>query len=262
MSQPDAMYASLMARCAEPGVAGEFLKGFSGAQGYRDRYSEEYNRVCRQDNGETKPSTSVFTQDVMQQVQQAQQNIQTGAPLQDFTLPAGTVLGTNSSGAVIGGVPVQAPGPKPSETIATNSNVTFECPANDAYVFCKKKIPNASELTGIDLSTNDWQTCQRKCWEHGDGCQAWSFSKSGKCTFGTSRDKDTFADDDAWIAGPRHDPNSGGSGSYEEDVVEEEPTETSAPEKRPLWKNPIVIGGCIALLLLMLLGVAMLAVSA
>ncbi|MGA1563766.1 MAG: hypothetical protein ACO35C_03990, partial [Pontimonas sp.] len=81
MTQADNIYASLMGRCAEPSVADQFLKGFSGAQGYRDRYANEYKSKCVTASGEVKPNTSVFTPEVMQQQAVLQQQIQnTGQP--------------------------------------------------------------------------------------------------------------------------------------------------------------------------------------
>jgi len=90
----------------------------------------------------------------------------------------------------------------------TSGSVTFACPANDPFVWCSKKIPSASILPDINYTTPDWQTCQRKCHDHGDACQGWAFSKSGKCQFGPSRQQSSFVYDTNWIGGPRHNPDS------------------------------------------------------
>lgn len=152
---------------------------------------------------------------------------------------------------------------KPSTTTTTtttNSGVTFSCPANNNFVFCNKKIPNASTLTGVNITTNDWQTCQRKCLDHGEACQSWAFSKSGKCQYGTSRDYSKFAYAEGWIAGPRHDPdsrasyneNSGENSSSDDDEETTKPAETS-PAKKSLLSDWRVILAIIVVLMCSLL---------
>jgi len=122
----------------------------------------------------------------------------------------------------------------------TTSGITFACPGNDPFVWCSKKIPSASILSGINHTTKDWQSCQRKCWEHGDACQGWAFSKKGACQFGPSRQQTNFKYDTNWIGGPRYDPDSRSAvnvkntpetSSSDDDAGDSSDTYVSTPEK-------------------------------
>lgn len=257
MSQADTIYNSLLAKGTEPSVANQFLSGFPGYKDYQEKYAAEYQQQhVKSDGSTTKPNT-VFTQENVNKVLADQQQLQSGGlqnPNADPNTYYGITTTTNSP-------PAAAPS-TPTSTGTNTGGAKIVCPdPADPYVFCKKKIPNASTLSGINLTVDTWQKCQQKCWDHGEDCQSWAFSKSGKCEFGNFRDQSKFVYDESWLAGPRHDPNSTGSTSNvvdeEEDVVETDPPET----KPPLWKDWRVIVAVVAVSVLSLIMMAILLIA-
>lgn len=157
------------------------------------------------------------------------------------------------------------PKPKGKTTTSTVDGVVFSCPANDTFVYCNKKIPNASMLSGIDITTPDWQTCQRKCWNHGEACQSWAFNKSGACKYGTSRDYSKFAYATGWMAGPRYDPDSrSGYGRYsdennnnslDDDDIEPVQYLPQTPPPKVFGKWQLILGGLILVCSVLMFGV-------
>ena len=257
MSQAETIYQSLLSKGTEPNVANEFLKGFSGAKAMREKYASEYQQQHVKSDGSTSKPNTVFTQENVNKVLADQQQLQNGG-LQNPNANPNTYYGISSTNAS----PAAPSTPTTTTQTTHQAQTAIVCPdPADPYVFCKKKIPNASTLSGINLTTDSWKKCQQKCWDHGEECQSWAFSKSGKCEFGNFRDQTKFVSDVSWLAGPRHDPNSTGSTSFNEDT-EDEVEETDPPEtKPPLWKDWRVIAAVVAVSVLSLIMVALLLVA-
>lgn len=201
MSQPDVMFKSLIDKCAVPSVANEFLKGFSGAAGYRTRYASEYQAKCVTAAG-PKPSTSVFTPEVMAQQAQLQQQLQTTGQLNPVPAPQ---------------VPAaQQPAAQPAaSTPSGGAGAAIQCNrVTNSEWFCDFKFPSSQRLSGdTDTTETSLQACQTRCFDN-KSCGGWAIrQKDGVCRlYTTSGDwpyKTQMAAASGWIGGPRWDTRQG-----------------------------------------------------
>lgn len=232
----DNTYSSLLDRCVEPSVAANWFQGFSGAASYRGRYDAAYNAKCRHSSGEKIPTSSVFTPQLMAQVQQAQQVLQSKSPhLVNNVAIVPVRPGISTS--------VTASSPSVASPAVVPGNAKLDCPADNAYVFCNKKIPNASRLTGDAITASDWDQCESKCAEM-DGCVAWDWD-GGTCNFA---ENDEFEPSDNHVAG-KVDKTNGVAGGGDA-PASASPTTTPPPSNKKWW---IVAAGAVSLIALLVL---------
>lgn len=252
MSQADTIYSSLMSKGVEPSVANEFLKGFSGAQAYRDKYAQEYNQTKK-----GTPTTSIFTPEVVNQVIKDQQQLQSGGlknPNASYQIPS-------NPPPVAQPPPGPPPAPLPSGSIACNRVTNSEW-------FCDFKFPSAQKID-TDTTETSLQACQKRCFEKNENCGGWSIrQKDGVCRLytatGTWPYKDQMASAAGWVAGPRWNTRQGipAESTTTTTSNDDDTTTTAAPVTTPpptglqkLWRDnkPIIIIG-IVFLIFMILG--------
>jgi hypothetical protein len=256
MSHADTMFNSLLGKCAVPSVADTFLKGFKGAGGYRDRYRTEYNTKCV-NNGVAQPPTTVFTPEVVNQVEQDQQQLQSGG-LQNPNANPNTYYNTQTGAGA--NPPPSNPPPSGNNPIACNRVTNSEW-------FCDFKFPSAQKR-GNDTTESSLQACQNRCFED-TGCGGWSIrQKDGVCrlytTSGSWPYKDQMVSAGGWVGGPRWDTKQGlpdtstPTDTNNNDTTTAAPVETTTPAPtglQKLWRdNKTIIIIASVFLVVMILG--------
>lgn len=238
MSQLDSNFNSLLDRCVEPSAANAW---FEHRASYRDRYAVEYNSKCRTASGEIKPTTSVFTPELIADLnkQNAQNNTPPKAdpPKQD---------------------PPKKDDPKkddpPKKDDDKKADPKATCPNNmKGYVFCNHKFKSANQLKGASTTVEkDWSGCRQRCWDKGVSCRGWSWrEESGSCNLFDVGQKSDMIYQKKWASGPRSNPatSQGSSGSSSSGDSSSSSTNNNPvfyyppPDTREWWRRDDIITG-------------------
>jgi len=242
MSQADKNYSDLLSRCVEPGVANNWFTGFSGSGTYRTRYASEYNSKCRTDTGEKKPTTSVFTPELIKEMNDLNKSY---ASAPKTTTPAPTKKDDKKDD---------------KDDDKKKDGTTDKCPNNmKGYVFCDHKFKKANILKGSSETTEtSWKGCRQRCWDKGVECRGWSWREgSGTCQMFDVGGKDKMIYQKWWASGPRSKPNtsqgagdgsssssSTGSGTNTNTSTDTNPSfYYPAPDTREWWQKDDIISG-------------------
>lgn len=244
MSQLDKNYNDLLSRCVEPGVANNWFKGFSGAGTWRTRYEGDYNSRCRSASGEKTPTTSVFTPELIKELNDQNKANQTAKPA--APQPAAPK-------------PDKKDEKKDDKKDEKKSTTEGGCPNNmKGYVFCNHKFKKENVLKGSSTTTEKtWKGCRQRCWDHGVACRGWSWREgSGTCYMYDVGSKDKMIYQKSWASGPRSNPSTsqsgtGGDSSGSSDSSSDTNSSTNTnptftfdpPDTRAWWQKDDIITG-------------------
>jgi len=255
MSQADKQYATLLSQCVQPSVANTFMKGFKGAATYRSRYEGDYNSKCKTSSGGTKPNTSVFTPELIADLEKENKANMSVPPKAPAPKPAADKPAAPKPAADKPAADKPA-ADKPKDD-KKSADPDAACPNNmKGYVFCNHKFKKENVLKGSSSTTEkNWKGCRQRCWDHGVSCRGWSWKDgSGSCQLYDTSTKQQMIYQKGFASGPRSNPSTSTGGAPSSNTSTETNTTTTTtdsnptfaydpPDAREWWQKDDIISG-------------------